>query len=130
MASEATARDERRSGVAIDWKRLGTTLCRDDESVTEHNSLSFAYRISNVFSALHESIRRKVAPYVPLFVGGWRNFAPTVAVPGLGYAPACDVSVERSAIRRAANPNLTPWFDGLGASPAEREKFVLSLIHI
>lgn len=128
MASEATARDDRRSGVAIDWKRLGTTLCRDDESVTEHNSLSFAYRISNVFSAVQEAIRRKVAPYVPLFVGGWRNFAPTVPVPGLGYAPACDVSVERSAIRRAANPNLMPWFDALGASPADRERFVVAAV--
>ena len=128
MAAEATSRaDGGRIGMAIDWQRLAATLCRDDESVAEHNSLTPLYRITNVFSALRDSVRRTVKPYVPLFADGWRNFAPTVAVPGVGYAPACDVRLERSALKRAENPNMEPWFSGLGGSKAERERFVVAI---
>ncbi|MEP9394261.1 DUF2235 domain-containing protein [Gordonia sp. VNQ95] len=122
MVREAmgTGRYGIRHGLSFDWDRLSTNKCQAADAIEQHNSLTFAYRISNVFSVIGGALRRKSAPFVPRFARGWRTFAPTVEIPGSGLSRAYDVRVESSAVVRAVNPNMRSWFDEvrrLGGDP-------------
>ncbi|MGV9859870.1 T6SS phospholipase effector Tle1-like catalytic domain-containing protein [Gordonia sp. NPDC003425] len=128
MAREAAGTGQYgiRAGMVFDWERLSTKLCRPDESVVEHNSMTPGYRIANILGLIGARFRRHIAPYVPVFVRGWRMFAPTVAIPGSGIARAYDVHVEGSAARRGVNPNMQVWFDEVRTLGGDPDQLLVS----